>query len=140
MDSFIELKETLLKINQAILALFRDARSIPGLSDYSFDDWEKTCLSISQQLNEEVIRVAVVGPIKSGKSTFINSLFEGDYLKRGAGVVTSMVTRIRSGSTLKATLFFKFWDEVNTDIEQTLVLFPGHATEAVRSQPRRNVP
>ncbi len=106
MDNCIELKETLLKINQAILALFRDARSIPGLSDYSFDDWEKTCLSISQQLNEEVIRVAVVGPVKSGKSTFINSLFEGDYLKRGAGVVTSMVTRIRSGSTLKATLFF----------------------------------
>lgn len=130
MDNFIELKETLLKINQAILALFRDARSIPGLSDYSFEDWEKTCQSISQQINEEVIRVAVVGPIKSGKSTFINSLFDGDYLKRGAGVVTSMVTRIRSGSTLKAALFFKFWDEVNTDIEQTLVLFPslnGHS-------------
>ena len=26
------------------------------------------------------------GPIKSGKSTFINALFGGDYLKRGAGV------------------------------------------------------
>jgi len=37
------------------------------------------------QLTEETIRVAVVGPIKSGKSTFLNALLRGDYLKRGAG-------------------------------------------------------
>jgi hypothetical protein len=66
-----------------------------------------------------------VGTIKSGKSTFINSLFKGDYLKRGAGVVTSIITRVRSGKQLNAKLLFKSWDEVNSEIDQALVLFPS---------------
>ncbi|MCK7509209.1 MAG: dynamin family protein [Desulfobacterales bacterium] len=45
----------------------------------------------------DTIRVAVVGAIKSGKSTFLNALLKGDFLKRGAGVVTSIVTRVRAG-------------------------------------------
>ena len=125
MNNYDALKDDLLQINQDISSLFRNARSIPGLSNYSFEEWEKTCDSISEQIAKEIIRVAVVGPIKSGKSTFVNSLFKGDYLKRGAGVVTSIVTRIRCGPSLKATLYFKFWEEVNEDIEQALVLFPA---------------
>jgi len=69
--------------------------------------------------------VAVVGPIKSGKSTFLNSILKGDYLKRGAGLVTSIVTRVRSGDRLSAHLYFKSWDEVNAEMEQALVLFPS---------------
>ena len=125
MNNYDALKDDLLQINQDISSLFRNARSIPGLSNYSFEEWEKTCDSISEEIAREIIRVAVVGPIKSGKSTFVNSLFKGDYLKRGAGVVTSIVTRIRCGPSLKATLYFKFWEEVNEDIEQALVLFPA---------------
>ena len=78
-----------------------------------------------KQMSEEIVRVAVVGAIKSGKSTFINSLLSRDYLKRGAGVVTSIVTRIRSAKCLKAKLYFKSWDEVNSDIKQAMVLFPS---------------
>ena len=111
MNNYDTLKDDLLQINQDISALFRNARSIPGLSNYSFEEWEKTCDSISEEIAREIIRVAVVGPIKSGKSTFVNSLLKGDYLKRGAGVVTSIVTRIRCGPSLKATLYFKFWEE-----------------------------
>ena len=48
-----------------------------------------------------------------------------DYLKRGAGVVTSIVTRIKSGSTLRAKLVFKSWEEVNRDMAQAMVLFPA---------------
>lgn len=74
---------------------------------------------------EHVVRIAVVGAIKSGKSTLVNALLRNDYLKRGAGVVTSIVTRVRWGETLKAKLFFKSWDEINDDIESALVLFPS---------------
>ena len=77
--------------------------------------------------------MAVVGPIKSGKSTFLNSLLKGDFLKRGAGVVTSIVTRVRSGERLKATLYYKSWEEVNEDMEQALVLFPPRAGARRRS-------
>ena len=58
-----------------------------------------------------------------GKSTLTNSLFGGDYVKRGAGVVTSIITKVRPSGEVKAKLEFKTWDEVNADINQALILF-----------------
>ena len=125
MESYNYLKEEILNVNQDILALISKARSMPGMAEPSFDDWETTCQGLPIQISEDLIRVAVVGPIKSGKSTFLNSMLKGDYLKRGAGVVTSIVTRVRSGDRLRAHLFFKTWEEVNLEMEQALVLFPS---------------
>ncbi len=125
MDIFDSLKNKLLQISSDMTSLFLKANDIPGLPGNNFESWKNTCDNIQNQLPEEIVHVAVVGPIKSGKSTFVNSLFKGDYLKRGAGVITSIVTRIRGGHELKATLHFKSWDEVNTDIEQALSFFPS---------------
>jgi GTPase SAR1 family protein len=125
MDSHNYLKEEILKVNQDILALISKVKSMPGMAESSFGDWKKTCRELPAQMSEDIIRVAVVGPIKSGKSTFLNSMLRGDYLKRGAGVVTSIVTRVRSGGRLRAHLFFKSWGEVNAEMEQALVLFPS---------------
>ena len=124
MNTYNSLKEELLKISKDVSGLFSNAKSIPGMSNHSFHAWEKTNSRVTRQLSEETIRVAVVGPIKSGKSTFINSLFKGEYLKRGAGVITSIVTRVRSGDKLRARLSFKSWDEINADMTQALILFP----------------
>ena len=123
--TYSTLKEDILQINKDISGLFPDLRSITASSDPTFADCQKTCDTIKSQTSGEIIRVAVVGPIKSGKSTFINSLLKGEYLKRGAGVVTSIVTRVRNGKKLKAKLLFKSWDEINSDMEQALVLFPS---------------
>lgn len=125
MESYDYLKDEILKVNQDILTMISKAKSIPGMAESSFDDWETTCRDLPIQISEDMIRVAVVGPIKSGKSTFLNSMLKGDYLKRGAGVVTSIVTRVRSGDRLKAHLFLKSWEEVNLEMEQALVLFPS---------------
>ncbi|MDA8403657.1 MAG: dynamin family protein [Desulfobacteraceae bacterium] len=124
MSVYEGLKAELLEINQKVTGLLARINAMPGTSRHSFSSWEHICQCIEHQLSEEVLRVAVIGAIKSGKSTLINSLFSGDYLKRGAGVVTSMVTRTRRGEKLAARLFFKSWDEVNADIESALVLFP----------------
>lgn len=125
MNVYEDLKAELLQINQTVLNLLGRINTMPGTSQHSFSGWENICKSIENQLSEELIRVAVIGTIKSGKSTLINALFSGDYLKRGAGVVTSMVTKVRRGEQLKASLYFKPWDEVNSDIERALVLFPS---------------
>jgi len=125
MDAYNRLKEEILQINRDVSGLFTAAKSIPGMADYSFGEWEKTAEHLPRQLAQETIRVAIVGTIKSGKSTFLNSIFKGDYVKRGAGVITSIVTRVRSAENLRANLFFKSWDEVNADMEQALVLFPS---------------
>jgi GTPase SAR1 family protein len=125
MDSSNYLREEILKINQDILSLISKTRSIHGMAETRFGDWEKFCRRLPDQMAQDMMRVAVVGPIKSGKSTFLNSMLQGDYLKRGAGVVTSIVTRVRSGDRLSAHIYFKSWDEVNAEMEQALVLFPS---------------
>ena len=85
MNTYSKLKNEILKINQDVSALFSAAKNIPGMADYSFGEWEKTCEHLPGQLAENTIRVAIVGTIKSGKSTFLNSIFKGEYVKRGAG-------------------------------------------------------
>ena len=134
MTSFHTLKQDLQQLCFDMAAYLGSARELPGVDMASFKEWETICQTIKKQMEEEVIRVAVVGAIKSGKSTFVNSLFNADYLNRGAGVVTSIVTRIRQGPYLKAKLYFKSWDEVNEEISQALTLFPAHAWESGEAQ------
>ncbi|MBW2593129.1 MAG: dynamin family protein, partial [Deltaproteobacteria bacterium] len=119
------IKKEILDINQNLNRLLIEAKAIPGTAVRCFDDWTDACNRIRQQITEDKIRIAVIGPIKSGKSTFLNALFEADYLKRGAGVITSIVTRIRRGPALRAELLFKSLSEINRDISQAMVLFPS---------------
>ncbi|MBW1866409.1 MAG: dynamin family protein, partial [Deltaproteobacteria bacterium] len=119
------IKKEILDINQNLNRLLIETKAIPGTAGRCFDDWTDACNRIRQQITEDKIRIAVIGPIKSGKSTFLNALFEADYLKRGAGVITSIVTRIRRGPALRAELLFKSLSEINRDISQAMVLFPS---------------
>src|SRR6056297_992964 len=125
MQDYDNLKFELQAVNQSICELMRRARTVPATSEQIFEEWETACHKILVQLADDWIRVAVVGAIKSGKSTLINAMLAGDYLKRGAGVVTSMVTRLRRGDKLRARIYFKSWEEVNGDIERALMLFPS---------------
>ncbi|MFC1798809.1 dynamin family protein [Thermodesulfobacteriota bacterium] len=125
MDQYQTLKRELVKIKKDVAALVIEAKSIPGVQNDVFRAWEKLFDFFEDEVSEDIVRVAVVGPIKSGKSTFVNSLYHKDYLKRGAGVVTSIVTRIRNGDNLRAILYFKSWKEINAEMEQALILFPS---------------
>jgi GTPase SAR1 family protein len=125
MDAYHKTRQAILDINQKTTEILHQAGNVIKNSVSSFEQWEHSCANIQQNLIDHVMRIAVVGAIKSGKSTLVNALLQDDYLKRGAGVVTSIVTRIRKGEKLKARLYFKSWDEVNDDIEQALVLFPS---------------
>lgn len=118
-------RSKLLEINQKVTSLTSAANTVTGLSEGSLNEWQNACLEIERQLSDDIVRVAVVGAIKSGKSTFVNSLFLGDYVMRGAGVITSIVTRIRKGTTLNATLYFKSWDDINLEIRDAMVLLPS---------------
>ena len=126
MPFYQELKSQLVRISNETQSLLGDAEKITGADDQGLSQWKATCQTLHEQLSEETMRIAVVGAIKSGKSTFVNTLFGGDYLKRGAGVVTSIVTRVRSGSRLRATLHLKTWEDVNLDINEAAVLLPAH--------------
>ena len=125
MHSYSVSKQELLNINDDLHELLSIGASVPGAAVDALSDWKGSCRLLRRQLSEEILRIAVVGTIKSGKSTFLNSLLGGDYLKRGAGVVTSIVTRIHHGSEPVSRLIFKSWSEVNQDITQALALMPA---------------
>ena len=125
MDDYQKNREAVLEINKETEDLIIQAESILDSSAAVFEQWKKSCANVAQNLKDHVMRIAVVGAIKSGKSTLVNALLQHDYLKRGAGVVTSIVTRIRRGNRLRARLYFKSWDEINAEIDQALVLFPS---------------
>lgn len=119
------IKDDVLQTAANLLDLIEETENVDVFSGSAFEEWKKRCKELSSLISEDVLRVAVVGAIKSGKSTFVNSLFEGDYLKMGAGVVTSIVTRVKTGHKLKAVLHFKNWDEINRDLGHAMVLLPG---------------
>ncbi|KPJ77060.1 MAG: hypothetical protein AMJ54_09245 [Deltaproteobacteria bacterium SG8_13] len=127
MAAHSDYKKDLLTINQDIKELLTTGKSLAGMRSNSLGAWIKACDSLQHQLEKDIMRVAVVGAIKSGKSTFLNALLGGEYLKRGAGVVTSIVTRIRRGGRLKADLAFKDWEEINREISDAATLLPGLA-------------
>ncbi|MDJ0720331.1 MAG: dynamin family protein [Desulfobacterales bacterium] len=118
-------KKDLLKLTEEFRTLLHAAHNQAGMVEAVVGKNQAACEAIARQLNENTLRIAAVGPIKSGKSSFVNSILGGDYLKRGAGVVTSFVTRVRWGTALGARLVFKTWAEINDDIDQALVLFPN---------------
>ncbi|MGM0643119.1 MAG: dynamin family protein [Thermodesulfobacteriota bacterium] len=117
-----ELAESAVSDLGEILARMKD---IPGMHDESFEKWESAVREIPERIRSGLIRVAVAGAIKSGKSTLINSMAGGDFLKRGAGVATSIVTRIQKHDKLSARIVLKSFDEINSQVEQALNLISG---------------
>ncbi|MHB9073563.1 MAG: dynamin family protein [Desulfobaccales bacterium] len=87
--------------------------------------WQKVLSQVKAHAAEDTCRLAVVGAVKSGKSTMINSLLGQDLLKRGAGILTAMITRVQPGPEPGAVLQFKGWDEINGEIRRALGLLPN---------------
>ena len=118
--SYQELRQNVSRISDEIFSLVSKAKSLPFVKEGAFKDWERICAEIKAQISGDMFHVAVVGAIKSGKSTLVNCLFQGDYLKRGAGIITSFITKVRKGKSLRATLKLKSQKEINTEIEKAI--------------------
>ena len=87
--------------------------------------WLKVLSQVQAHVAEDTSRLAVVGAVKSGKSTMINALVGQDLLKRGAGILTAMITRVQPGPEPRALLKFKEWPEINGEIHRALGLLPN---------------
>jgi GTPase SAR1 family protein len=75
---------------------------------------------MQERLRRSRLRVAVLGSVKSGKSTLVNALLGRDVLRRGAGILTSMITRIQYGASPQATLRFKSLETVEQEFQNAL--------------------
>ena len=89
------------------------------------EHWLKVLDQVQAHMREATCRLAVVGAVKSGKSTMINALVGQDLLRRGAGILTAMITRVQPGPEPQAVLQFKEWGEINAEIQRALGLLPS---------------
>ncbi len=124
--------QTSLKNIQQILETLADELSpLFGDNSVQVNSWHRSIAAVSESLKERTLRIAVVGPVKSGKSTFINAMQGRDLLKRGAGIITAFITRIRSGPEEKGWVEIKSWEEINAEINEALsfVALPGGSEE-----------
>lgn len=112
------------RIQQLEEIVTRVTEVLPG-GDDQISHWQQMLTDLKTHLAEERCRVAVVGTVKSGKSTLINALLGQDLLKRGAGIVTAMITRIEPGEQPRAVLVFKDWDEINGELNSAISFFPS---------------
>ena len=126
-----QLHRELMETTRTLEQLLDRAADLPGGRPGGLAQWQRTTERSAQTLDDRWLRVAAIGAIKSGKSTLVNALLGGDHLRRGAGVVTSIVTRVRKGATLRARLFFKSWESINREIRQALVLFPDGSGDSL---------
>ncbi len=108
------------------VSVIEAAKKIPRFSSAPLDHFHDVCCQIPEYIRDGCLKVAVVGVIKSGKSTFVNSLVGKELVQRGAGVVTSITTRIRKGRKNQAWVYFKSWDQINAQIQDALMLFPAN--------------
>lgn len=74
----------------------------------------RTCRALEQ---ERVVRIAVLGRFKAGKSSFLNHLFGRKLLPVGVVPVTAVVTEVAYGPEEEATVQFLdgSWEEISID-------------------------
>lgn len=131
------LRETLEALTDDLSPLFREDSA-------QVNSWRRSLEAVSESLLDQTLRIAVVGPVKSGKSTFINALQGRDLLRRGAGIITAFITRVRAGSEEKGWVEIKSWEEINGEVNQALSMVDlakgseGHALIDLRRQEDRN--
>jgi hypothetical protein len=94
--------------------LYERAAELMGDGPELGDGWRERLGRLSEDRDDR-LRVAVAGTVKSGKSTLVNALLGRDLLKRGAGIITSLVTRVRPGGELRAEMLLKGWLQVNRE-------------------------
>jgi hypothetical protein len=122
------------KIINDTLTILQLVEAVPQMRDHTFEAYQTICSQIPGHIREGCLKIAVVGVIKSGKSTFVNSLVGKELVKRGAGVITSITTRVRKGKKNQANIYLKSWDDINFQLQNALLLFPDKGSDNQRSK------
>ncbi|MEJ5300162.1 MAG: dynamin family protein [Thermodesulforhabdaceae bacterium] len=116
----INFSETVTEYAKKIEGVLETVANQGLIATEELSSWIDQLKAIQDAISGRVVRIAVTGAVKSGKSTLVNALLGEDLLKRGAGIVTSCVTRIRTTRDEKGGWAeFKSWKEINSDITKT---------------------
>jgi GTPase SAR1 family protein len=122
MEHDLSTQENLDNLHHILETLSGELAPFFGGDSVQVSSWHRSLEAVAASLKNQTLRVAVVGPVKSGKSTFINALQGRDLLKRGAGIITAFITRIRSGPEERGWVEIKSWSEINAELNEALTM------------------
>jgi hypothetical protein len=128
-----EYRELKKKITQRVAILTESIQEIEArglVAETASKQWKEHLLQVSSSLEDPLLRIAVVGTVKSGKSTLINALLGKDLLKRGAGIITAFITRLITAGEIEGWVEFKPWPQILDELNATVRTLP-HSYELV---------
>ncbi len=115
-DSYSDLKKEVLKELMAVES-FANRRAAARLASYIREAGER--------LGRDMFNLVVLGEFKRGKTTFINALLGADILPSAVVPLTSIVTMVRYGESVKAEVVFMNEDRIKVSLAEV----PGYVTE-----------
>lgn len=128
MNEYVQFKRKIQERVETLEGLIADTERCEAVEGSATERWRGQLKLVDAALQDSVVRIAVVGSVKSGKSTLINALLGRDLLRRGAGITTAFITRIRTDGEMGGWVELKPWDqileELNTAV-RSLPILPG---------------
>ena len=140
MDGYLQFKQKIRERMEALEGTIRDLESFQVVEPSETARWREQMGRVEAAIQADFLRIAVAGSVKSGKSTLINTLVGRDFLKRGAGIITAFLTRIRTGGEPGGWVELKSWSEVEDQVTaavRALPLAPEGADAAAAPDLRR---
>jgi len=124
MKAYSHLKRKIRQRMEILEETLRELEELGALEGEAGRRWRTHLAGVGRSIEDFVLRVAVVGSVKSGKSTLINALVGSDLLRRGAGIVTSFVTRIRTSDRLGGWVEIKPWSQIIEELNDSARMLP----------------
>jgi GTPase SAR1 family protein len=126
MNEYRELKKKIAQRVAILSEVVQEMESREGVETAASERWKDHLNRVSSSLEDPLLRIAVVGTVKSGKSTLINALLGKDLLKRGAGIITAFITRIITSVEAEGWVEFKPWPQILDELNATLGVLPRY--------------
>ncbi len=125
MDELSHLKRQVREKIDTLNSIIDRYSSLDTLRANVSKNWKEQLQLADEALSDSHIRIGIVGSVKSGKSTLINAMLGNDILKRGAGIITSFVTRVISKEDPSGWVELKSIPEVSREVQNLISQFSG---------------
>ncbi|MBW1974499.1 MAG: dynamin family protein [Deltaproteobacteria bacterium] len=124
MNEYLHLKRQISTRIEVLRDIVDTLRRWDIVDEQTLGVWQGQLEAVRDVCEQSALRIAVVGPVKSGKSTLINALIGRDLLKRGAGIITSFVTRVINNEFPHARIEIKSFDEITSELKRAISMLP----------------
>ena len=124
MNEYLHLKRQISTRIEVLRDIVDTLRRWDIVDEQTLGVWQGQLEAVRDVCEQSALRIAVVGPVKSGKSTLINALIGRDLLKRGAGIITSFVTRVINNEFPHARIELKSFDEITSELKRAISMLP----------------